>query len=94
MLIILFLWVATAQEFKKTEWPAKTPVIMLNCDNFDRYTKLGWESVEQPWFVFFWTVNCPACPRMVPIWETLTRNFKDDVNMAALDGYIVIKKKR
>lgn len=49
--------------------------------------------IEIPWFIYFYVPRCAACPRMVPIWEDISREHDDIVNIAAINGYLFNIKK-
>ena len=62
--------------------------IVLGQDNFfdnvlDRETDkvIG----EKPWFIEFFAPWCPHCQHLAPVWDSLHRESKDEVNIARVD---------
>jgi thiol-disulfide isomerase/thioredoxin len=101
-LLFVALTPSILAEEEETKFPSNTPVIMLTEDNFDEETGLGnayphttpyhsgRRPIKTPWFIYFYTPWCPACRRMVPIWEEIARRYQGSVNIAAIERSIVI----
>lgn len=95
---VLFAALAEDWEFSKypKEFSKNTTVIQLTQKNFNTKTKLGYhfpsnpsplgfQHIEKPWFILFWSKDCPACPRLIPIWEELAQKQAKRCNIAAVN---------
>lgn len=104
-LISFFLFASIkliSSEEEEVKFPSNTPVIMLTEDNFDeetglgisfkKFLEIGRRPIKIPWFIYFYTPWCPACRRMVPIWEEIARRYQGSVNIAAIERYNLLYK--
>lgn len=85
MLLLLGLALVLGQDMPDLEFPKETPVIMLNDENWDAITRLGYEPPQRPWFIFFWAPWCKGCHRIVPIWEDMAKRYRGALFIGAID---------